>query len=225
MAKQNLVGQRFGRIVVIQKAQKLAGRSDRHSMWVCQCDCGNQKIIAGDKLLAGYTKSCGCLKSEIASKRIKEHGKPHITHGLSYHRLYNIYTKMKDRCYKAEDNKYQRYGGRGISVCDEWLSSFQAFYDWAMANGYRDDLTIDRIDNDGNYCPENCRWATPTTQQNNKSTNRHIEYQGEMVTIAEAARLTGIPKSTLWWRVNKGWSADKLFDPVNNGGMKYENNA
>ena len=146
-------------------------------------------------------------------------------HGHSTHRLYRIYNHMRRRCYESTNPKFKNYGGRGITICDEWLNSFQAFYDWAMANGYDDNLTIDRIDNDGNYSPENCRWAMQIAQQNNKSTNKYVEYQGESMTIADASRASCIPIRTLWWRSNKGWRGDKLFSPVRIGRKKYESNA
>lgn len=210
----DLTGQRFGRLVVVGKAEKPQGNKSRKTFWLCQCDCGNQKVVASDKLRNGDTKSCGCLKIELAKLRIAQYKSGRTTHGLSSHRLYNIYSKMKNRCYKADDPKYYRYGARGITICEEWLSSFRAFYDWAMANGYEDGLSIDRINNDGNYSPENCRWATNTEQQNNKSTNRLVSYNGELMTIADAARAANIPMPTLWWRMKNGWNEDKLFIPV-----------
>ena len=215
----DMIGQRFGRLVVISKAEKPVGSNRRRNYWLCQCDCGKQKVVASDKLLNGDTKSCGCLKIELAKKKLENYKDGRTTHGLSATRLYNIYNKMKNRCYKTDDPKYYRYGARGITVCEEWLASFRSFYDWAIANGYSDELTIDRIDNDGNYCPENCRWATSLEQQNNRSTNRLVSYEGEMVTIAEAARRANIPLNTLWWRTSQGWSNEKLFSKVRKRGV------
>ena len=137
---------------------------------------------------------------------------PKITHRMSYTRLYRIWADMKNRCLNPNLSKYRRYGGRGIQVCDEWLNDFQAFCDWSMANGYREDLTIDRIDNDGNYCPENCRWATQTVQQNNKSSNHLLTYDGQTFTITEWATRMNIHKDTLMDRIYKhGWSIEKAF--------------
>ena len=133
-------------------------------------------------------------------------------HGLCGTRLYTIWSDMKARCTNPNKAKYARYGARGITVCDEWMNSVQAFYDWAMANGYRDDLTIDRIDNDGNYCPENCRWTTQITQQNNRSSNHFITYEGQTLTIAEWARMTGISGDEIRDRIcRRGWEIGKAL--------------
>ena len=118
---------------------------------------------------------------------------------------------MKARCVDSNSHKYHAYGGRGITICEEWLNSFEAFYDWAMANGYRDDLSIDRIDNDGNYCPENCRWATPKEQANNTRTNRLLEHNGEKRTVSEWADITGIAKKAIYRRLGRGWSVEKAL--------------
>lgn len=211
----DLTGQRFGRLVVISQAEKPPGNNRRRTFWLCKCDCGKQKVVASDKLRNGDTKSCGCLKVELAKRKIENYKGGRTTHGLSSHRLYNIYSKMKSRCYKDDDPKYYQYGARGIFICEEWLASFRSFYDWAIANGYEDGLTIDRINNNGSYCPENCRWVTNAEQQNNKSTNRLVSFNGEMMTVADAARAANIPMPTLWWRLKNDWSVDKLFIPVN----------
>lgn len=137
-------------------------------------------------------------------------------HGKRHTRLYGIWTDMKTRCTNPNRAKYKRYGGRGIKICDEWRHSFQAFYDWAMANGYRDDLTIDRQDNDGDYCPGNCRWITMAAQASNKSTNHLITHDGETFTMAEWARQTGIPREVLKDRICRyGWNPGRaLTTPV-----------
>lgn len=141
---------------------------------------------------------------------------PNYRHGLCGTRLYRIWSLMKDRCTNPNSQEYRRYGGRGVGVCDEWIHNVKSFCDWAMANGYRDDLTIDRIDNDGNYCPENCRWVDMRVQSNNRRTNHFITHEGQTLTIAEWARRTGIPKEELRDRIcRRGWECGKaLTTPV-----------
>ena len=135
-----------------------------------------------------------------------------VTHGKRHTRLYTIYANIKTRCYNKKNSRYQLYGARGITMCDEWKDDFQTFYDWAMANGYRQDLTIDRIDTNGNYEPSNCRWATWRVQQNNRGNNHLLTYRGETHTMAEWARIYNIGYQTLVRRINVShWSVDKAL--------------
>lgn len=168
----DLTGQRFGRLTVVSRAENDKNKTPR---WRCLCDCGKETVVLGHLLRNGNTRSCGCFgreqKSALMKKYCLEHkvrSPAHVTHNASKTRLYAIWCGMKGRCYGVKNSVYQYYGGRGIIVCNEWLHSFMAFRDWALSHGYQDDLTIDRIDVNGNYEPSNCRWLTLEDQQRNR---------------------------------------------------------
>lgn len=138
---------------------------------------------------------------------------PKTIHGMSHTRLYRIRNSMQQRCENPKSISYKRYGARGITLCEEWRQSFQAFYAWAMSHGYADNLTIERIDNDGNYCPENCRWATVKEQQNHTSYNRLITYHGETHNVTQWAEILGIPRTALYNRIRRSWDIEKALTP------------
>ena len=191
----DLTGQRFGRLTALN----VVGSKNGHSTWLCQCDCGNTKVVTSQCLRQGKTKSCGC----IGNNKQK-------THGMTGTRLYKIWRGMIDRCCNTRDHNYTNYGSRGIKVCNEW-KHFEPFRDWAFSNGYTEDLSIDRVDVNGDYCPENCRWADSFVQQNNKRNNHVIEYNGESHTLTGWSRMIGITSANLRQRLQHGWSIEKAL--------------
>ena len=151
--KINLIGKKFGRLIVLCDSKQRSGSS---VMWKCLCDCGNTTTVRAPDLKRGITQSCGCLHRELLAKRRYKHGESN----RNLTRLYNLWLNMKRRCDNPDHTKYKYYGGKGISVCDEWRGNYSAFKSWAILNGYQDNLSIDRINNNGNYEPNNCQWIT-----------------------------------------------------------------
>ena len=182
--QQVKIGDAFGRWTVIGKSRK--SKSSYHKEWLCKCSCEKQTIMYVDEqnLKRGLSLSCGCITIEECCKK-------NFVHGDTNTRLYIIWCSMRERCTNEKQKSYPSYGGRGITVCEEW-NDYLNFKKWAMENGYKDNLTIDRIDVNGNYCPENCRWATTIEQANNKRNNLRITYRGVTHTGAEWGRITGI---------------------------------
>ena len=169
----NLLGQNFGRLTVIER---VANDKKGDSCWLCKCECGNETIVKGYRLKNGHTRSCGCAKRKF------DYSQP-----LYKSRIYRCYRDMLNRCINQNIVNYKNYGGRGIIVCQEWQDDFMSFYNWSVANGYTNDLTIDRIDNNKGYSPDNCRWATRKEQCNNFRKNTFITYNNETKTISEWA--------------------------------------
>lgn len=209
---KDLTGEKFGRLTVLGLSEKKSGRK---SYWVCECECGNKKLVRSDSLKRGQVQSCGCLKKEQNKINLNR-----TTHGDTptgeHKRLWEIWQGMKQRTSNPNNKSYARYGGRGISVCKEWRESYTNFRDWAFNNGYSDNLTIERIDVNGDYCPENCRWATAKEQCNNRRTNILIEWNGKTQNIEQWSEETGIPYKVLHDRYKRyGIEPPELFEPVN----------
>lgn len=198
----DLIGRRFGRLTVVGFERTHATPcGTKRKMWRCKCECGKETVVAENNLKNGSTKSCGCWKHE----KLKEHN---TLHGDSNDRLYLIWKNMKRRCNSPNDKRYETYGGKGIKVCEEWNDSYQSFKEWAYTNGYDDsaefqECTLDRIDNEGDYEPSNCRWVDRITQANNTSKNHHVELNGIKMTIAEFARTMNISKNHAWYYIDK----------------------
>jgi hypothetical protein len=196
-------GKRYGLLYVVKRVKNKGSAAS----FLCKCDCGNEKIVTGNSLRRGCTKSCGCL----LIKHAKGNGKNFITHGHSRTRLHRIWMRMRARCGNPHDSCYHKYGARGIFVCEEW-QDFMNFYTWSHEHGYSDNLSIDRIDNDYGYTPDNCRWTTPLVQGNNTRRNVYIVYKGERKTLTEWCRELNVPVSRVRERLRKGWDIDKALE-------------
>ncbi|WP_076231638.1 hypothetical protein [Clostridium botulinum] len=205
----DLTNQKFGKLTVIEYAGK--AKEGRMSMWKCKCDCGNICTVRGSCLKNGHTKSCGCIRSN----KLVKINKSKVKHGKSNTRLFKIWNGMKQRCYYEKMQDYEYYGGKGIKVCDEWLNNFVSFYNWAINNGYKENLTIDRKDINGNYEPSNCKWSSIKQQARNRRSNKLITYEGETKTLAEWCEKYNILGTTVNERLKRGWSVEEaLTTPI-----------
>jgi len=200
-----MTGQRFGRLTVMKRLPNLPNA--RVTNWECLCDCGGSTNTQRPNLISGHTKSCGCIALELI-----KNNKYGVTHNQSRTRLYSIWQSMKQRCYDENVQEYHYYGGRGITICDEWLKGFKGFYKWSTENGYTKNLTIDRINNYKGYSPNNCRWLTIKEQNRNKRENRIVEIDGVEKCTGEWSEILGIPMSTIINRLNRGCSADEALN-------------
>ena len=200
-------GTRFGRLVVLGPAPTMIvgikctchKRSSR-----CRCDCGKEVIVADSQLRSGKTQSCGCYRYDQLRKS-------NTTHNESKTKLYDVWLHVIDRCTNPKCKDYARYGGRGITVCSDWLESYEKFAKWAKENGYKPGLSIDRIDNNLGYCPENCKFASMKEQSNNRSSNHQIIWNGETHSMQEWSEITGIHYSRIRYRASHGWPVDQIF--------------
>ena len=208
---KNLTNLTFGRLTVLKVYEEVTFKSgSKNTRWLCKCSCGKEKVVFRSNLINGHSTSCGCYQKEIVS-----------THRLTNHRLYGIWLEVKKRCLDKKRASYKNYGGRGIVICDEWMD-FMNFYEWSLNNGYSDSLTLDRVDNDGNYSPENCRWATRSVQNNNTRRNVYVECRGEKKTLAQLARDHGLSPETIRYRMNRGYEGEELVAKQNSIKKKME---
>ena len=218
MKKRNEVteGQKYGKLTIIKEVSPIGSKR----RILCKCDCGNIKEYSMDRVIHGRTQSCGCLRKEMFLTHRNDKGTSAYPKEATTSKLYKIWNSMKCRCYTISSGAYFKYGAKGIKMCDEWKNDFMTFYNWAIANGYSDGLTIDRIDYRGNYEPSNCRWADMRTQANNKSNVRKYEYNGKLHTMTEWSEIMNINYGALWERLNVlGWSIEKaLTTPVRDDG-------
>lgn len=204
----DLIGKRFGRLVVVGK---LPERRRKHIVWKCKCDCGETSEVLGYNLRYGKTKSCGCLEQENKARILGNHIKHNYRNDPVLKYIYNVWKSMRSRCFRKTDSRYSRYGGRGITICQEWNDPV-VFVNWALANGYCRGLQIDRIDNDGNYCPDNCRFI-PIKENNRNSSNTHLnrsevdsickEYACGNVKQSDLAVKYGVTQQTISKIINK----------------------
>ena len=201
--KFSLVGKRFERLIVVSLASpvyRINGKTRRR--WICRCDCGNETIVAASDLTSGNTRSCGCLHKEMLHMRF-------LTHGESKTSTYFTWCLMKERCLNPNNKKYKDYGARGIMVCAEWRESYENF---VRDMGHRPvGCSIERIDNNGNYEPDNCRWATPTEQSSNRRSNIWIEWNGEKMILGKAIKLSGLPRKAVEHRLRRGWGLERAL--------------
>lgn len=195
---ENLIGNIYGRLTVVKYSHKKGAKS----YWLCKCSCGNKVTIRSDCLKDGNSKSCGCLNVDA-----------HVKHGecVTKTKLYHVYYGILTRCYKTNNKAYSHYGGRGISVCKEWLDDYENFKKWSLDNGYKEGLSIDRIDVNGDYEPQNCRWVTQKVQSNNTRRNVNITYNGETHNLTQWSKILGINRNTLNFRIKNNWELSRTF--------------
>ncbi len=202
-------GQKFGRWLVIKRAEDHISKSGyRFTQYECKCDCGAVAVVLASALKSGRSKSCGCYGAE---RRAESCGSQFRTHGDSKSRLYKIYYSIKKRCYNSAALNYNSYGARGVTMCEEWRTDWTSFRDWALSNGYDDSLTIDRINVDGGYNPQNCRWVTRVAQANNRRTSKWITYQNETHTVAEWAKILDIPYKCIYKKISDGITLSEIL--------------
>lgn len=200
MKFQNLSGQKFGKLTVLKRIKN----KGHNPHFLCLCECGNLKECDSYMLKYGKITSCGC---DSKQKRIIAHTK----HNETKTRLYNIWQQMKQRCYNEKSISFIYYGQKNITICNEWKYDYLNFRNWAMNNGYKENLTLDRIDTKGNYCPENCRWISNAKQQRNKNNNRFLTFKNKTLCVAEWSEKTGIKSQTIYQRLRRNWTIERTL--------------
>ena len=206
----DMLGKKFGRLTVIA-----LHRLDKGKYWLCQCECGGITLKRTGDLNWSIKKrrkiGCGCTRKESIKKAAEASRQVNTKHGLNHSKLHYMYDNMRKRCYRPGTNRYERYGGRGIGICDEWRNDRSEFYRWALENGWQEGMSIDRINVDGHYSPSNCRFIPIGRQSSNTSRNRFLCWRGRKQTVSDWARELGIRSSALQHRVDRGWSLDRIF--------------
>jgi hypothetical protein len=202
----DLTGQKFNRLLVVERVKT---NKSKNSKWLCKCECGEYTTVLACHLKSGHTKSCGCAKIEAIKKA-------NTKHGLRNTKLHSVWNSMKQRCLNENNIQYIDYGERGITICEEWKNDFELFYNWSISNGYEEGLSIDRINNDKGYYPDNCRWTNELVQANNTRSNHYLTFGSETKTIAEWGRELNLPAKIISDRITKqGWSIEKaLTTPI-----------
>lgn len=202
MKLHDIVGKRFGKLIVLKE---VGVDETKNRLYLCECDCGNLKVVRGRSLKTGNTKSCGCYKREIIKQK-------NTKHNLRNTKLYKVWSSIKDRCLNKNCKAYKNYGGRGIDIYKEWETDFISFYEWSIKNGYVEGLTIDRIDNNKGYCPENCRWTTKCVQSNNRRNNVVVFNGTEHTTLSMYCRKNNLPYKLIVGRIEDGWSIERAIN-------------
>lgn len=192
----NIIGKKFNKLTVLEETDKY--NKSGHKLFLCRCDCGGKILTSKSALQRGDNKSCGCLRGNM--------------HGMSNTRIYKLWQDIKKRCYNENNRAYKYYGGRGIKMCEEWKNDFLSFYNWAINNEYSDELTIDRINVDGDYEPNNCRWVTNEIQANNKTSNRYFTIDNETKSLADWCNIYNKRYLTVHHRLSRGSSIEEALD-------------
>ena len=215
MKYKDISGRKFGQLTVLYKLHNYYKKDAVY--WLCVCDCGNLTEVKGTSLRCGATTSCGCYRLVKVKNATTKHG-------YSNNRLHKTWRGILYRCYNKDDPSYNYYGGRAITICDEWLHDFKVFYNWAINNGYKESLTIDRIDVNGNYEPSNCRWVDMKIQSRNKRNNINYTIDGETHCIIDWCKILNLNYHTVYTRIHRGWAIGKAlnYGKVCDTNVKYD---